>query len=302
MKQRPRRYRSIVRAVYETPWAILPEKLDAMCELLNLRSAGRIFSAAEVAARIGTKPPPAQGTPRVAVLNVFGVLAQRMGLMEEVSGGVSTEAIGRAFDAAAADPNVTAIAFNFDTPGGSTFGIQELAAKIARGAGDKKVIGCVNSLCASGGYWLASACDEIWITDSGMVGSIGVLSLHVSTSGADEKDGIKTTIMRAPEGKAEGTAGEPLSDSAVAHRQAIVDAVYADFVGDVARYRGASVAKVKSDYGRGRMLMAKDALAAGMVDRIGTFESLLSTLGVGSQASGTTAHAQEPAFSAEWLT
>lgn len=301
MPKRSKRYRAIVRAVYETPWAILPAKLEQICELLQARTAGHVFTREEIAARIGTKPTPAQGGERVAVLNVFGVVCQRMGMMEEISGGVSTEALGRAVDAAAADPNVKAIVLNVDSPGGSCFGVQEVAAKIYRARETKRIVAVVNCLAASAAYWIASACNEIVCSPSGLAGSVGVLMVHRSIVAWEDKEGLKTTITRTPDTKAEGAEGEALTESAAAYRQHMVDQYYAAFVADVAKYRGIKPEKVKSDYGKGRVLVAQDAEAARLVDRIATLETVLSELGVGSQASGISA-ADEPAFTAEWLT
>lgn len=293
-----RRYKAILRAVHETPWAILPEKLDAICELLRMRSAGHVLTAREVSSRIGSKPTPVPGGDRVAVISVFGVVAQRLGLMEEISGGVSTDALARVITAAVNDSSIKTIVLNIDSPGGSVFGVAELAALIYEARSKKRIVGVVNSMAASAAYWIASAASELVMTPGGLAGSIGVLSVHTSTEGMDKKLGLKTTITRRPEGKAEGSAGEALTAAAEKARQQMVDGYYDDFIAAVAKHRGVSPATVKNDYGQGRVLMAKDALAAGMVDRIATLDSVLSELGVGSQASPSAAQSA-PAFSLE---
>jgi capsid assembly protease len=291
---KPKSYRAIVRSVHETPWAILPEKFDTICEFLRLRGEGQVFTAEEIKSRIGTKPKPAAGNGQVSVLNVFGVVAQRLSMMEEISGGISTEQIAKAFDLALADGNVGTIILRIDSPGGSVFGVQELAAKIFAARKMKRIIAVVDSMACSAAYWIASACEEIVIAPSGMTGSIGVLMAHRSVAGWEDKKGLKTTIARLPEFKAEGAEGETLSAAAIEHRNRMVATYYESFVAAVSQYRGVSAAKVKSDYGQGRVLLAQEAKAAGVVDRIATFESVLSELGVGTQAS--TASAKKPAF------
>lgn len=303
-KRPKRRYQSIVRAVYGTPWVIREDKLDAIRHFLARRSAGDALSREEIAAAMSGRPQPVavKDTPeskKVALINVLGVVCQRMSLMEEISGGCSTEAVGRAFDKAIADGNVGTVILNIDSPGGSIFGVQELAEKIYAARGKKRVIAIANSEAASAAFWIASAAGEFFVTPGGWVGSIGALMVHYSTEGWEVKEGYETTITREPEGKAEGAAGESLTQAAKAHRQQLVTDVYDKFVAAVAKHRNVSVKTVASSYGQGRMLMAEDAKAAGMVDRLVTLEQLLSELGVTAKAQS--ASASEPAFPLEGL-
>lgn len=301
MAKRKRSYRSVVRAVYETPWVIREEKLQAIREFLARRTAGDVLTREEIKAAMSGRPRPAvvsEGA-KVALINVIGTLCPRLSLMEDISGGVSCEALGRAIDAAAADDGVTAIVLNIDSPGGSIFGIEELADKIFAARGKKKIYGVANHEAASAGYWLLTACSEVVIAPNGLVGSIGAMMIHTSSAGWEEKQGYETTITRVPATKAEGAAGEALSAEAKADRERIVAQVYEKFVAAVARNRGVSPADVKAGYGQGRMLLAEDALAARMVDRIATLEQLLSELGVSAKAQSAINATSEPAFSFE---
>lgn len=301
MPKRPkRRYQSIVRAVYGTPWAIKPEKLEAIRSFLARRSAGDVLTREEVRAALSGRPQPVQTeAKKVALINVMGTVAQRLSLMDEISGGVSTEALGRAFDKAVADGNVSTIVLNIDSPGGSVFGVQELAEKIFAARDKKRIIAIANSEAASAAYWIASAAGELVATPGGWVGSIGVLMLHTSSARYEEKEGFDTTITRQPAEKAEGAAGEALTEEAKAHRQETVDQVYATFVAAVAKHRGVSEAEVKGGFGAGRMVLAAEALEAGMVDRLATLEQVLSELGVSAKAQPDTT--SEPAFPLEGL-
>lgn len=298
VKTRNRRYRSLVKAVFSRPWAILPEKMDAIAELIELRAAGQDIDEAAVQAALAERDRRSAraGTGSIAVMNMFGVLAQRMGIMEQMSGGTSTEAFGRAFDELVANNEVSTIVLNVDSPGGDVFGTRELADKIFSARGRKRVIAVVNSMAASGAYWIASSASELIITPGGAVGSIGVLMMHTDTSGANEKRGIKRIITRIPDGKAVGAGGEPLSEEELTHRGELVRKTYQAFIGTVARNRGVTADAVMSNYGGGRMLLAEDALTAGMVDRIATFDEVMSELlAGGSQPSSGRASA--PAFS-----
>lgn len=219
----------------------------------------------------------------VAIVSVFGVLSQRPSLM--TSGGTSAEEIGRAVDAAVADRAVKSIVLNADSPGGSVFGIPEAADKILAARQQKRVIGLANATAASAAYWLLSQCSEIVVTPSGRVGSIGVIAAHVDETGAEEKAGIKTTIISAGQYKAEGF--KPITDESRAALQREVDSYYRDFLNAVARGRRVPVATVESNYGQGRMKLARDAVATGMADRTGTLEDVLRSAQTGGSYPAT---------------
>ena len=139
-----------------------------------------------------------------------------------------------------------------------------------------KTIAYAHSMAASAAYWLASQADEIAVTPSGEVGSIGVIAMHVDWSEFESNLGVKTTLVTAGRRKAELNPYSPLTEEARAALQQDVDAFYDMFVADVARGRGVSVKKVKTDFGEGGMLMAKEAKKTGMVDRIDTLDSIVS--------------------------
>jgi capsid assembly protease len=281
--------RHILRNFYGSLWAIDPDKYLAMREVVNLYASGARFTPDEIHARIGEpKRSPvsrsSQGT--VAVLPLFGIISQRMNLITQSSGGTSTELFGRAFDDAVADSSVTAIAIDVDSPGGNVSGTPELAAKIRAARGTKPIVAVSNSFMASAAYWIASQADEIWASPSSETGSIGVLCEHVDASAAYEKEGLRPTIIKAGEHKAEFTDTAPLSADARAELQRRVDETYAMFVRDVALGRRVSEAIVRQRFGKGRTLGAKDALAAGMVDHVGSFEQAVGKLLTNGQANG----------------
>ncbi len=284
------KYPLIVKYVADTLWAITPEKMADLLEVLAFRSSGGEFTAAEIRARIGNGGGRGASANRgaVAVIPVRGVIAHRMGSLDDSSGGTSCERIGQMIDDVASDPNVSAIVYDVDTPGGTVPGVQELAAKMYALRGRKPQTAMVNGLAASAGYWLAAQCDEIVCIPSGTAGSIGVYTAHTNMSKALEKEGIDVTLISAGTYKVEGNPFEPLSAEAKAFKKAQVDAAYTQFVADVARGRGVSPATVRSGYGQGRALTAPAALAAGLIDRIGTMDTTLASL-VGRSSPAMTA-------------
>lgn len=278
------RARRLLTAFTSTSWAIEEEKLEAICDLIELRAAGGRRTEDEIRAVTRARESRVvQGGGGVVVIPVTGVITQRAGMMTQYSGGTSTEKLGAQFDQAMANGDIRAIVFDVDSPGGNVEGVPELAAKIYEARGKKRVVAVVNSLMASAAYWIGSACDEVVCTPSGLTGSIGVFSVHTEFSEMDAKLGVKTTIIRAGKFKAEANSFEPLSDEAEGHIQATVDEYYGLFTAAVATHRKTSVEAVRGGYGQGRTLTAKASKRANLVDRIATLEDVLVDLGVNSE-------------------
>jgi len=282
------KFRRLAAMVFSSPWAIRPEKLAMICELVELRQRGVRFTREEIRSRIGS--PPSSGPltrqtgSRIAILNLFGVIAPRMNAIEESSGGTSCEMFGKAFDAAVRDTSVAKIILNIDSPGGSAIMVPETAAKIFAARGIKPIIAVVNGQMASAAYWIGCAADEIVMTPSGEAGSIGVVMVHTDESQADAQAGIKRTVITSAPRKFAGNPFEPLSEDSKRLFQERVQSIHFNFISAVARYRGVSTAKVEADFGQGATLLAADAVAAGLVDRIATFDELLTELGADAAA------------------
>lgn len=292
-----RRYGRIAKFVQEYPWAMLEGPLEAMLEVLELRLDGGAFTAEEIQERITAAAPGRVSAGAVAVLPIYGVLAHRMNMLTAISGGMSTELLGKAFDQAIADPAVRAIVFDVDSPGGSVFGVQELAEKIYRARGAKPIVAVANATAASAAYWLASQADELLVTPSGQVGSVGAMAVHIDRSKQAEKLGLQHTIIKFGRHKDEQSDLRPLSADALADMQRRVDQYGEAFVRGVARARGVTPAVVREQYGEGRMFSARDAKRLGMVDGITTLEDALARLAGGATsaiAAGPTAELVEP--------
>lgn len=282
-------------------WAITGDKWAEMLPALIRHAKGEKLAAEDLQAFVGRNEQPTTETKRgaVAVIPIRGVIAHRMGAMDDTSGGTSTERIGAMLTAVAAEDSIGTIVYDVDSPGGTVTGLQELAAQMFALRGVKKQIAVVNGMAASAAYWLASQADEIVSIPSGNTGSIGVFSAHQDVSAALEKAGIKVTLIKAGKFKTEGNPFEPLDDEARAHLQARVDEAYGQFVKDVARGRGVSPADVRGGYGEGRVLQAKDAKAAGLVDRIATMDETLARATGARSRGGMRAEGEAPELAAE---
>jgi signal peptide peptidase SppA len=175
---------------------------------------------------------------------------------------------------------VSAIIIDIDSTGGLIDLVPETAAEVraARGNG-KQIVAIANTMAGSAAYWIAAQADEMVVTPSGQVGSIGVYTIHEDVSKLEERIGIKTTVISAGRFKAEGSPWEPLSRGAQQALQSNVDDLYALFVQDVAAGRGVKTAAVTAGYGEGRMVLAAQALPLKMVDRVETIEQTIIRLG-----------------------
>jgi signal peptide peptidase SppA len=288
MKEQPMKYRQIVRAISETPWAILPGTLAVILDLVAFRAEGGELSKEEIQARIGSGPSRRGATMAgaVGVLPLYGVIMPKATLMSEISGGTSLDQFMGSFRELMANDQVGSILIDVDSPGGSVQGVPEAAAEIRAARGRKQIVAIANGTMASAAYHIGSQADEIVMTPSGWAGSIGVLATHDDISAMQEKMGVKTTLIYKGEFKTEGNPFEPLDPEARAAVQARVDEFYAMFVGDVAKARGVSVAQVKDGFGQGRMVLAKGAVKEGMADRIATFDETVARLARGGGTAG----------------
>lgn len=277
----------ILRAVYSEPWAILPEKLDAIIEFLELRDSGVRFTTEEIEARIGAQKEAVRGSKETAVIPVFGVLGRRMGGMQEISGGTSTERLEAQLSAALESRSVERIVLHVDSPGGTVQGTPETAARIREARAEKPVEAVIDGLGASAAFWIASAASKVFATPSSLVGSIGVIATHVDTSEAEEAAGVQRTVIAEPRFKGEDQ--KPLTDDAAAHLSVLVSHFYGMFVKDVAANRRTTQKAVKSEaWGEGRVIHADAALEAGMVDGISTVQAVVE--GEDGRSGGMRAH------------
>lgn len=270
----------VSRLVSQKVWAIRESTLDVMVEILRMRAAGIELSQDEVRARIGAGPqrPVSARNGAIGVLNLHGVIAPRMNMMTEISGGVSLDVWLQGFRAFRDDSEIGAIVIDGDTPGGDVRGLIEASEEIYRAREIKPVVGVVRHMVASAGLWLFSGCSEIVCTPSGEAGALGCYMVHEDWSKANEMMGVKPTYISYGRYKTEGNFDEPLGDEALAFAQSQVDRIGLKFEKTVAKYRDVPLAKVQKEFGQGRMLMAEDARSVGMVDRIATFEDTIARL------------------------
>jgi len=133
--------------------------------------------------------------------------------------------------------------------------------------------------------WIGTAADKLFVSPSGAVGSVGVVSVHVDESRRLEEEGLTVTVFSAGKYKAEFASFAPLTEEAKGHETAVIADIYGDFVASVARHRGTSAADVRANYGEGRVVQAGPAVKSGMADGVRTLRDVASAM-AGSVAAG----------------
>ncbi len=272
------KYQHVLRAVSETPWAMRKPMLGLIVDLLAFRVAGGHLTSEEIDARIGARRQTTAGPQGVAVLPLHGVIMPKASMMSEMSGGTSIDTFRQQFRQAMAAPDIAAMVIDVDSPGGMVDGVPEMAAEMRASRGKKPVVAVANTEAASAAYWLASQADEVVVSKSGRVGSIGVYTSHEDESQKSDKEGVRTTLISAGKFKTEGNPFEPLTEEARANLQSMVDDYYGMFLSDVAKGRRVPLDAVRSGYGEGRVVQARPALSAGMVDKVATLDEVIADM------------------------
>jgi signal peptide peptidase SppA len=235
----------------------------------------------------------------VAVVGLSGVIRPKglggiWGLLFGSSGGL--EAFREAMTEAMNNSSISAIVMDIDSPGGLTDMVPETAAMIREMRGNgKPIVAVANTMAASAAYYLAAQADEVVVTPSGFLGSIGVFTVHYDRSGMNEMIGINPTYISAGKYKVEGNRDNPLGDGAKKALQEEIDEFYDMFVEDVAAGRGVSASEVRNGYGEGRTLTANRAEKAGLADRVATRDEIIIELlgGESSPGGGVTGRAEQ---------
>jgi signal peptide peptidase SppA len=261
-------------------WAIRPEVMAALGDLDGRHVSDRTVAALQSARTADRGPQVANG---VAVIPLQGMITPQPSLLAMLFGGGGGGLMGfrSQLRQAVADPDVSHIVMDVDSPGGLVDQVPEVAAEIRQAREAKPIVAVANTMAASAAYWLASQAHEVVVTPSGEVGSIGVYQLHKDISQALAGAGIKPTLIHAGKYKVEGNPYEPLDGEALQSAQEGVNDYYGMFLKDVGAGRAVDPAHVEENYGQGRTMTAQRAVRAGLADRVATLGQTIQRLSSG---------------------
>lgn len=282
------KYAHLATRLYNAPLLLLPTKAEVIEQVFRAHQEGRGALLSPDASEIVPRHEAAaamfqrveggfyRSSEGIALIPVLGSLIQRGDGLDALSGLTGYNRISGMLQAALDDPQVGGILLEVDSPGGEANGAFDLAAKIAVSEQRKPTWVAVNEQAFSAAYLISSGAGRISVPESGMVGSIGVVLMHVDQSAKDEKQGITYTPIYAGARKVDYSSHAPLSKAARATAQEEVDRVYDMFVGTVATGRNIQPDVVRNT--EAALLNPRAAMAVGLVDAVETFDQTVAAL------------------------
>jgi capsid assembly protease len=275
-------YNSLVSSPWLATLDCVQHLHDVYWRIIDRRASGESLDITALSKELGR---PLDNTRTVetrngvAIIPIEDVIFRRGGLFTDISGGVTVETLAKDFNVALNNPAVKAILLNIDSPGGEMSGINEFADMVYEARGQKPIVAYVSHTGASAAYWIASAAGEIVMDASASLGSIGVI-ISVSDPSKENSRSVKFISSQSPKKRPDPTTTEGQSDLS-----AYADSLAEVFIEAVMRNREVSRETVINDFGKGGMLVGKAAVQAGLADRIGSFEQVLSELSTGTYSS-----------------
>jgi signal peptide peptidase SppA len=298
----PARYEHLLGFALEHPWALTESMRRTVADILVRRMVGQEADSTEIAAAMVNRRnlPQPSGGGAVAVIPIYGVIAPRMNLLSDFSGGATFEGLTAQLHEALANSTVKTIVFDVDSPGGNVAGATEFAREVMAARTRIPIIAQVQHLMASAAYWAMAGATEIVASPSAMVGSIGVYALVDDVSAALEKLGVKREVIAAGKYKGENVGGGPLTPEGRAHLTSLIEGTYNRMIADISKGRGIAESKVRDGYAEGRVVNCDSALALKMIDRVGTLAETIARVSTAdpTKSRATAATAQEPPVAA----
>lgn len=253
--------------------AILP--LGGFALLLTTAGGGSatVSGGALPAPRWEEQVVEGEGLDRLALIEVSGVIGAPA---DAFSLQLGQEQLLSQIRQAAADPLVQAVVLRVDSPGGGVVASSELHAELAelRAAG-KTLVVSMGSTAASGGYYIATAADQIYANPDTLTGSLGVILQLVNYGEAFENLGLRAYTYKSGELKDIGSPTRPPTEEEQAVLQSVVDEAYDGFVRVIVEGRGLDEARVR-EIADGRLYTGAQALELGLVDELGDLDEAIA--------------------------
>ncbi|WP_333714173.1 S49 family peptidase [Yoonia sp.] len=207
--------------------------------------------------------PFVKSDPFVAVIRLQGAISNS-------TRGLDNPSLAPVIEKAIARGKPAAVALEINSPGGSPVQSSLIASRIRRLADEKKipVFAFVEDVAASGGYWLASAADEIFVDKASIVGSIGVISAGFGLQDAIGKIGVERRVHTAGKSKSMLDPFKPQSPADVKKLKGWLEDLHDTFIAQVKERRGTKLAD-NSDLFTGEVFIGQKGIDVGLADGIG---------------------------------
>lgn len=208
----------------------------------------------------------------VATIRMHGSLVSGSAGFGIFFGVLGYEDLRNALSAAVSNSNVSAILLDVSSGGGAVAGVHETAQLIARINKIKPVVTYSGSVMASAAIWTGASASKVLVSETAIVGSIGIIMTHLDRTKQLADMGVTATVIRAGSEKALNNPYEPLSTAAKDMLQSQANTLYDIFMSHMADVRSMTVPAADKAFGQGREFIGQQAVDAGLVDEVGTFE------------------------------
>jgi len=276
-------YDLISAELFNTPHLVSANRLDAMASVLLSRRGMDL--------QIQEQPELSSFSPQagmehsdsgyfidsgVAIIDMMGTMVHRGGSMQALSGMMSYKLLSNQFNSALSDQKVSAVLVIGNTPGGSVNGAFDFADDVFLARGVKPVYFIAEDHLLSAGYLIASGAQEVHVTQTGDVGSIGVVMRHLDLSAQNTQDGVSSTFIFAGDRKIDGNTDMPLSNEVFSIFQDEINKIYGMFVSTVER--GGMISRGDIISTQAQTYMGVDAVSVGLAASVTTSNELLELI------------------------
>lgn len=277
------KYPRILAAIRSAKWAVRPETLHAIRDVLTARLQGKLA----VVPRAHDDNPDLEGSdddsprrapppafdfiaPGVARVCMHGIIGKNLSGLEMMCGGCDIACVEENLTAALADSATTTVILDIDSPGGTVTGVADFADRIAEleEESGKSIVAYASGQCCSAAYWIACGCTGIAAGSSADIGSIGVYIALVDESKNWEKEGYKLVLIKDGDYKAAGISGSEITEEQIKVWRDDVLFISRQFKDAVRATRDG----VTDETMQGQTFYGPRALEVGLVDEITTLE------------------------------
>lgn len=235
--------------------------------------------------------------PKVAVVPISGVIMTESSDSLFSGSSLSSRSIANTLREIEADSSIGAVLIDINSPGGSPVGSEEISSAIFDLREANKTVYClVNDLAASGGFWVAVACEKIYASKMSTLGSIGVTSAGLSFENLIAEYNITYRKQTAGEFKDIGSPYRAPTEKEDEIIQNLLDEIHGEFINHIAQSRNMSVEEV-TKYADGSIFLGSKALEIGFIDEIGLYDDVVEDLlNVAGNDSLVVTYGQEPSL------
>ena len=213
-----------------------------------------------------------KGKAKIAQIDIEGLISNDSPAGDG-AGGTMVESTKRALRQAVEDADVKAIVIRVDSPGGEVTASDTIYHAVQQAQAKKPVIVYMDSIAASGGYYLSCAASKIVANENTWTGSIGVIVQGVGFGPALEKLGLEMRVFRSGDFKDTFYGQREMTDDEKFYVQGMVMQTYDRFVKIVSDARKIPVEKLKAEMADGRVFSGADAAKLGLIDKTGYIET-----------------------------